>query len=101
MELGTIEAVIAAAEILAGNYNQIRFGVDTAQVTTASGDYEAEVPSGKLKINVPFVVHAEGTTEVIIAIDPGASLKISGKKDDPKYKLQPVIHVAGVEEEED
>ena len=99
MELGTIEAVVAEAEITAGNYNQIRFGIDLALVTTASGEYEAEVPSGKLKINVPFVVHDDGTTEVTISIDPKASLKISGKKDNPKYKLHPVIHVEGVEED--
>jgi hypothetical protein len=99
MSLGAIEKIIASAEISDGNYNQIRFKVDSAQVATESGEYDAEVPSGKIKINVSFTVHKDGSTEVTISIDPKASLKISGNKDNPKYKLSPVIHLIGVDED--
>ena len=99
MKLGAIEGIIASEEIPAGDYNQIRFKVDSAQVTTESGEYDAEVPSGKIKINVGFTVHEDGSTVVTISIDPKASLKISGNKNNPKYKLSPVIHLIGVDED--
>lgn len=101
MELGTIEEVIASSQIPTGEYNQLRFRINTAQVTTESGDYEADIPSGKLKINVSFTVFEDGSTEVTISIDPKASLVVAGNPSNPKYLLKPVIHVVGVEEEED
>jgi hypothetical protein len=101
MESGVIEQVIASSAIPAGEYNQLRFQIDNARVTTDSGEYEAEVPSGKLKINVPFTVYEDGATEVTITIDPRASLVVAGPPSDPKYLLKPVIHVADIEEDQD
>jgi hypothetical protein len=100
MELGTIEEVIASSQIQAGKYNQLRFLINTARVTTESGEYEADVPSGKLKLNVPFTVFEDGSTEITISIDPEASLVVAGNPSNPKYLLKPVIHVVSVEEEE-
>lgn len=99
MKLGAIEDIIASEEIPAGDYNKIRFKVDSAQVTSESGEYDAQVSSGKIKINVGFTVHEDGSTVVTISIDPKASLKISGNKNNPKYKLSPVIHLIGVDED--
>jgi uncharacterized protein (UPF0333 family) len=87
--------IISNTEIAAGNYNKFRFDVTGAQVTTESGVYEAEVPSGTIKVNVPFIV------QITIEIDPKASLKVTGNKDNPKYKLNPVLKVTNVEEEEE
>jgi hypothetical protein len=101
MEPGVIEQVIASSEIPAGEYNQLRFQIDSAQVTTESGEYEAEVPSGKLKINVPFTIFEDGATEVTITIDPRASLVVAGPPSNPKYLLRPVIHVTDIEEDQD
>lgn len=93
--------IISETEIAAGNYNKFRFAVTGAQVTTESGVYEAKVPSGTIKVNVPFIVHEDGTTEVTIEVDPKASLIVTGNKDNPKYILNPVLKVTNVEEEDD
>lgn len=93
--------IISETEIAAGNYNKFRFAVTGAQVTTESGVYDAEVPSGKIKVNVPFVVYEDGTTEVTIEVNPKASLNVTGNKNNPKYKLNPVLKVSDVNEDED
>lgn len=101
MEIGAIEEVIASSDIPAGDYNLLWFQIDSAQVTTESGEHEAEVPSGKLKLEVPFTVYEDGSTEVTISIDPQGSLIVAGPPSDPKYLLKPVIHVVDVEEDQD
>ena len=93
--------IISSTEIAAGNYNMFRFDVTGAQVTTESGVYEAEVPSGTIKVNVPFIVYEDGTTEITIEVNPEASLIVTGNKNNPKYILKPVLKVTNVDEEED
>jgi len=85
--------LIASANPETGQYNQIRIYVSGATVKTSSGTYEAVVPSGKIKLMVPFTVHEDGTTEITIAFDPKASLKSTGNKKNPKYFLNPVLKV--------
>ncbi|MEN8154763.1 MAG: DUF4382 domain-containing protein [Acidobacteriota bacterium] len=92
--------VFSNAAVTAGSYNKIRFEVSGAIVTTESGTYDVSIPSGVIKIGIPFVVNDDGTTEITIEIDPEASLKIVGNKNDPKYKMSPVIHVSSVDEED-
>lgn len=82
-----------------GEYNKIRLNVSSAIVTTDKGTFEAEVPGNKIKINVPFSVHEDGTTEINIAIDPVASLKSTGNKNNPKYFLNPVLKITSKIEE--
>lgn len=95
------EEVISDTEIEAGSYNMLRFEVDGAQVTTESGVYEADVPSNVIKINVTFVVHENGNTEITMEIDPKASLIVAGNPANPKYILVPVLKITDVEEEEE
>jgi len=83
--------------IKAGNYNMIRIEVTGAKVTTASGAYDARIPSGKIKMNVPFIVNSDGTTEILIEANPKASLIIAGNKNNPKYILKPVLHIKKVD----
>jgi len=94
------EEIISQTEIAAGNYNKLRFAVTGALVTTESGIYEAEIPSEVIKINIPFVVFEDRTTEITIDVDPEASLKVTGNKTNPKYKLNPVLKVSKVDEED-
>jgi len=77
-----------------GEYNKIRFNVSSAVVTTASGTYDAVVPGDKIKVNVPFTVLEDGTTEITITFDPKASLKHSGSKKNLKFFLNPVLKIS-------
>ena len=82
-----------------GEYSKIRLNLSAAIVTTDSGTYDAEVPGDKIRINLPFSVHEDGTTEVTISIDPESSLKSTGNKDNPKYFLNPVFKVTTIIED--
>ena len=95
MAIESVENLISSTEITAGSYNQIRFYVNTATVTTGTGTYNAEVPSGKINVSVPFEVVSSDVTEVVLTWDPDASLNKTGSNP-PVYKLQPVIHVKRV-----
>lgn len=95
MAIESVENLISSTEITAGTYNQIRFYVNTARVTTASGTYNAEVPSTKINVAVQFEVKSGDVTEVVLSWDPDASLNSTGTNP-PTYKLQPVIHVKRV-----
>jgi hypothetical protein len=95
MAIESVENLISSTEITAGSYNQIRFYVNTAIVTAASGTYNAEVPSEKINVAVQFEVKSGDVTEVVLAWDPDASLNKTGNNP-PVYKLQPVIHVKRV-----
>lgn len=95
MAIESVENLISSTEITAGSYNQIRFYVNTAKVTTGSGTYDAEIPSDKINVAVQFEVVSGDVTEVVLAWDPDASLNKTGSNP-PVYKLQPVIHVKRV-----
>jgi hypothetical protein len=95
MAIESVENLISSTEITAGTYNQIRFYVNTARVTTDSGTYNAEVPSTKINVAVQFEVKSGDVTEVVLSWDPDASLNKTGSNP-PVYKLQPVIHVKRV-----
>ncbi len=92
MQIENIERLLSNSEITEGDYNQIRFLVQQATVTTDSGTYTADVPSEKIKIATQFTVASGDNTEVVLSIDPEASLKKNGNT----YKLDPVIHVKRV-----
>lgn len=95
MAIESVENLISSTEITAGSYNQIRFYVSTARVTTDSGTYTAEVPSSKISVAVQFEVQSGDVTEVVLTWDPDASLNQTGQNP-PTFKLQPVIHVKRV-----
>ncbi len=95
----TLSELISLTHIEAGNYNKLRFVISKATVTTESGIYEADIPSGEIKLNVPFIVHEDGKTEITILVNPVASLKKNGNKNNPKYKLSPVLHIGSINED--
>lgn len=95
MAIESVERLISSTEISEGSYNQIRFYTSTAKVTTASGTYDAEVPSTKINVAVQFTVTKGDVTEVVLSWDPEESLNKTGSNP-PVYKLQPVLHVKRV-----
>ena len=94
--------LISLSEITPGIYNKLRFEVTSAEVTTISGTYTAKIPSGKIKINLSFVIDEDKIVEITMTIDPEKSLKVQTfKNKDPKYTLNPVFKISGIYEEED
>lgn len=91
--------LLSSTNPVKGEYNKIRLNVSSAIVTTDKGTFEAEVPGDKIKINISFSVHEDGTTKIDIAIDPVASLKSTGNKNNPKYFLNPVLKITSKIEE--
>lgn len=94
--------LISISEITPGIYNKLRFEVTSAEVTTISGTYTAEIPSGVIKIGLSFVVSEDKIVEIEMTIDPEKSLKVKTfKNKDPKYTMNPVFKISGISEEED
>lgn len=96
LQIEDIERLLSSSDITEGSYNQIRFTINTASVTTANGTFQAEIPSEKVDISVKFDVASGDNTEIVLSIDPSASLKVSGSESNPTYKIDPVIHVKRV-----
>lgn len=92
-------ALISSSEITPGVYNQLRFMVTSAEVTTESGTYDVEIPSGKIKINLAFTISEDMVIEITMTIDPKNSLKVTGNEKNPKYKLNPNFKISNVTEE--
>ncbi len=102
MDIKAWSELLSNTDVAPGTYNKFRFEVTGALVTTESGTYDVEIPSGVIKIGIPFIVNDDGTTEITLEIDPHASLKVKDdKKKDPTYKLSPVFHVTSVDEDGD
>ncbi len=94
--------LISLSEITPGIYNKLRFEVTSAEVTTVSGTYPAEIPSGVIKIGLAFTISEDKIVEIAMTIDPEKSLKVKiFKNKDPKYTLNPVFKISGISEEED
>ena len=94
--------LISLSEITPGIYNKLRFEVTSAEVTTISGIYTVDIPSGKIKIGLSFTISEDKIVEITMTIDPQKSLKVKTfKNKDPKYTLNPVFKISGVSEEED
>lgn len=91
--------LISSSEITPGIYNQLKFLVSSAEVTTESGTYNVDIPSGKIKINLAFTISEDMVTEITMTIDPKNSLKITGNEKNPKYKLNPNFKISNVTEE--
>ena len=49
---------------------------------------------------MPFKAAEDGTTEISIEVNPMASLKVTGNKNNPEYKLKPILQVKKLNEEE-
>jgi len=93
LQIEDIEHLLLSADITEGSYNQIRFTISTASVTTANGIFQAEIPSEKMDLSVKFEVATGDNTEIVLSIAPSASLKVSGSEQNPKYRLDPVLHI--------
>ncbi len=86
--------LLASSEIDAGSYNIFRIDVKEVIVNDSSGEHEAKLPSGKWQINYHINVSEEANTTVMLDIQSGLSLHVTGNN---KYIFAPVIHVESKE----
>jgi hypothetical protein len=83
-------ALYADAQLEEGAYNQIRMDISHVVVTDASGDHEAKLPSGELKVVGDLVVKANQTSTATFDFFANESLHVTGNG---QYVLAPVVKV--------
>jgi len=70
-----LSALLASGNISTGKYTQIRIVVDNVTGVMVDGTQVVfKVPSGVLKINKPFTIEEDETTELTVDIDLGKSI---------------------------
>lgn len=73
--LVNVSALLASGNVSAGKYTQIRIVVESVTGTMVNGtQVEFKVPSGMLKINKPFTISEDETTELTVDIDLSKSI---------------------------
>ena len=85
-----IQSLLADVQLENGSYEQVRLEISKIIVTDASGEHEAKLPSGDLKIVGGFEVKANATSVVIFDFVADESLHITGNGE---YILAPVVHL--------
>lgn len=80
--------VLGAGKVQAGDYNQVRLLVDSAQGQLRTGRHvDVTVPSGELKADGPFTVKAQGAVNVLV--------RLQVEQAGPNYIMRPVFGGAG------
>jgi hypothetical protein len=83
-------SLLADAEIEPGDYNQIRLDISKVVVTDSSGDHEAKLPSGELKVIGDLKVESDSDSTAIFDFIADQSLHVTGNG---AYVFAPVIKV--------
>ena len=94
LDLETTEALLADAEIPAGQYTQIRLQIVSATAVIDGNSYEVTVPPSKLMLNGVFSAGDLESVFVALDFDVEKSLKATG---DGKLILRPTIKLRIVE----
>ncbi len=84
------QALLAQANLSNGTYEQVRLHVSKVVVTDSSGDHEAKLPSGDLKIAGGFTVSGNKTSVATFDFLADQSLHVTGNG---QYIMAPVIHL--------
>jgi len=82
------QSLLASADIEPGIYEQVRLDISKVIVTDSSGDHEAKLPSGEIKISGILVVNSGSTTTANFDFIADESLHVTGNGE---YILAPVI----------
>ena len=94
LDLSSAEALLADAEIPAGQYTQIRLQIVSATAIIDGNSYEVTVPPSKLILHGVFSAEDLESVYVALDFDVGKSLKATG---DGKLMLRPTIKLRIVE----
>jgi len=84
------QALLADVNLKAGTYEQVRLDVSKVIVTDATGDHEAKLPSGDLKIIGDLTVSANSTSTATFDFIANESLHVTGNGE---YILAPVVNL--------
>lgn len=87
---GDRAASIIQQELDAGNYSSVHLQVSDVQASTDNQSANVEIPSDRLKINKPFEISANSTTEFVFDIN------VIRRGNSGSYNLLPVISESGV-----
>ncbi len=90
LQLQGIYALAADVQVNEGTYGQIRLQISKVVVTDATGDHEAKLPSGDLRIVGTTVVNANSTSTELLDFSVNDSLHVTGNG---MYILAPVVKV--------
>jgi hypothetical protein len=84
------QALLADVNLSNGTYNQVRLSISKVVVTDDTGEHDARLPSGDLKIVGAF--DAKGNSTSVVAFDfiADESLHVTGNGE---YILAPVVHL--------
>ncbi len=84
------QELMADTKLEEGTYNQIRLEVSKIVITDSSGEHEAKLPSGELKITGNLEVKANSTATATFDFKADKSLHVTGNGE---YIMAPVIDV--------
>lgn len=96
---GRTTELVPPTSLEAGKYTQVRMVVSRATIRIDEGmnvtDYEATVPSEKLRTdeNFSFLVEGGGAVDITIDFDLSKSIVVTGPPTSPSYKIKPVLHL--------
>lgn len=84
------QSLLADTKLEAGTYEQVRMHISKVIITDSSGDHEATLPSGDLKIAGGLEVKPNSTTAVTFDFLADKSVHVTGNG---KYILAPVVRM--------
>jgi len=90
LKASATQEILADAKLDADTYQQVRLDISKVVVVDASGEHEAKLPSGELKIVGQLVVEADSTSTATFDFIADESLHVTGKGE---YIMTPVIQL--------
>jgi len=84
------QELLADVQLSQGSYNQIRLDISNVVVADNSGQHEAKLPSGQLKVNSNLEVKSGETATATFDFIADESLHVTGKGE---YIMSPVLQV--------
>jgi len=88
LKIAEVQKFLGSQEVPEGTYTQVCFIITKATVIVDGEEYDASVPSGKLKLIRPFQVTEGEMTLVLLDFDGGGSLHVTGGG---KFILEPTV----------
>ncbi|HEY31525.1 MAG TPA: DUF4382 domain-containing protein [Dehalococcoidia bacterium] len=86
--ISELEEFLASQIVDAGKYTQIRFDVETVTIVVGEDEFDAKVPSGKIKLVGEFEVPDGGIVTVTLDFNGEESVLVTGNG---QYMFKPVI----------